>query len=850
MDEKVAEVSEDDAAVVEDAKLEMEIKKLREEFNGQRAKMRELYLQKEGECRKHTEKIEALTKELDEAKSQLIVAEYRKENEMQNQELRAQEELASLRQLVQETLDESSSLKDDHKRLYEEYERIRQENFNLKEMLSNQVRKFLFFLELSGTLTVTSFRIVSQQESPSLAPQVKKIARKLGADSRDDTLEDSMRKVIKYAQEDAEVLRSLVVPLEEEIKALKEKLRATDEELQSLRGGSQVDTSSGSLPKDVQPKGDVKTLTDNPCEMCKNYEMQLHRKTFNEKRAKTEQIQKQVERLKEDFAREGALRRELEAQWQEKREQHKNEVASLTEHMKKTEDSFAHLQRHYNEIKDEINQELLKLTHERESVHRHLESLQRDNDILAGKYLATSEEIQNQEINLPDTVEELQEMLLQVHQSLIEARVGCEFEQTKSISLRDESQLLRDQLETFYKERQAYELVANIRSLELQLKGSTAKERHLTTGKVTELQQNLANGEAVQQDFVRLSQTLQVQLERFRVEDQRVRWQDDEDVDQCTNCKGSFTVERLKEDFAREGALRRELEAQWQEKREQHKNEVASLTEHMKKTEDSFAHLQRHYNEIKDEINQELLKLTHERESSHRHLESLQRDNDILAGKYLATSEEIQNQEINLPDTVEELQEMLLQVHQSLIEARVGCEFEQTKSISLRDESQLLRDQLETFYKERQAYEREVVANIRSLELQLKGSTAKERHLTTGKVTELQQNLANGEAVQQDFVRLSQTLQVQLERFRVEDQRVRWQDDEDVDQCTNCKGSFTVTKRKQHCRHCGAIFCDKCLSKSVPSGPHRRPARVCDVCHTLLVQNTAPYFSKALPQTP
>lgn len=37
------------------------------------------------------------------------------------------------------------------------------------------------------------------------------------------------------AQEDAEVLRSLVVPLEEEIKALKDKLRATDEQLQKCR---------------------------------------------------------------------------------------------------------------------------------------------------------------------------------------------------------------------------------------------------------------------------------------------------------------------------------------------------------------------------------------------------------------------------------------------------------------------------------------------------------------------------------------------------------------------------------------------------------------------------------------
>jgi Rab GTPase-binding effector protein 1 len=34
----------------------------------------------------------------------------------------------------------------------------------------------------------------------------------------------------------------------------------------------------------------------------------------------------------------------------------------------------------------------------------------------------------------------------------------------------------------------------------------------------------------------------------------------------------------------------------------------------------------------------------------------------------------------------------------------------------------------------------------------------------------------------------------------------------------------------------------------VPSGPQRRPTRVCDVCHTLLVQNSAPYFSTEPPQ--
>ena len=38
------------------------------------------------------------------------------------------------------------------------------------------------------------------------------------------------------AQEDAEVLRSLVIPLEEEIQVLKEKLRSTDQRLRKYEG--------------------------------------------------------------------------------------------------------------------------------------------------------------------------------------------------------------------------------------------------------------------------------------------------------------------------------------------------------------------------------------------------------------------------------------------------------------------------------------------------------------------------------------------------------------------------------------------------------------------------------------
>lgn len=88
-------------------------------------------------------------------------------------------------------------------------------------------------------------------------------------------------------------------------------------------------------------------------------------------------------------------------------------------------------------------------------------------------------------------------------------------------------------------------------------------------------------------------------------------------------------------------------------------------------------------------------------------------------------------------------------------------------------------------------------------------------------MTVLQQDLGNSEAVQKDFVRLSQSLQVriesvlpstmetkhfhiffppysqmELEKIRAADTAVRWQDDDDVDNCPSCKSVFSVTRRK------------------------------------------------------
>lgn len=41
---------------------------------------------------------------------------------------------------------------------------------------------------------------------------------------------------------------------------------------------------------------------------------------------------------------------------------------------------------------------------------------------------------------------------------------------------------------------------------------------------------------------------------------------------------------------------------------------------------------------------------------------------------------------------------------------------------------------------------------------------------------------------------------------------------------------------QHHCRHCGHIFCNTCSSNELALPSYPRPVRVCDSCHTLLLQ--------------
>ena len=63
-----------------------------------------------------------------------------------------------------------------------------------------------------------------------------------------------------------------------------------------------------------------------------------------------------------------------------------------------------------------------------------------------------------------------------------------------------------------------------------------------------------------------------------------------------------------------------------------------------------------------------------------------------------------------------------------------------------------------------------------------------------------------------------------------------WVPDELVASCTSCDQTFTLLRRRHHCRSCGQIFCNQCSSHSVPLQQfgYNKPVRVCDRCFLTL----------------
>ncbi|XP_044795332.1 rab GTPase-binding effector protein 1 isoform X2 [Bubalus bubalis] len=250
-------------------------------------------------------------------------------------------------------------------------------------------------------------------------------------------------------------------------------------------------------------------------------------------------------------------------------------ISALVLRAQASEILLEELQQGFSQAKRDVQEQMAVLMQSREQVSEELVRLQKDNDSLQGKHSLHVSLQQAEDFILPDTMEALRELVLKYRENIVNVRTAADHMEEK---LKAEILFLKEQIqaeqclkenleETLQLEiENCKEEIASISSLKAELerikveKGqleSTLREKSQqleslqemkmtleeqlkkeTAAKVTveqlmfeeknkaqRLQTELDVSEQVQRDFVKLSQTLQVQLERIRQADslERIR---------------------------------------------------------------------------------------------------------------------------------------------------------------------------------------------------------------------------------------------------------------------------------------------------------------------------------------
>ncbi|XP_013886763.1 rab GTPase-binding effector protein 1 [Austrofundulus limnaeus] len=308
------------------------------------------------------------------------------------------------------------------------------------------------------------------------------------------------------------------------------------------------------------------------CDMCSNYEKQLQaiQGQEAETRDQVKKLQAMLRQANDQLERTMTEKQSLEESVKAGNEETAAKVAALMQRVQESETLLSTLQQAFSEAKRNTQEQMVVLVKSRERVADELSRLQRDNESLQGKHRLHLELQQQEDFHMPHAVQELQGLVLQLRDDTVALRTSADHmeeklkaeilflkeqiqaEQCLKENLEDTLQLeiegckeeidileasfssLKMELERIKAEKEqlqssladmteALESIQNLKtSLEQQLKEVTNAKSALESqvldekDKAQRLQTELDVSEHVQKDFVKLSQTLQVQLERIR----------------------------------------------------------------------------------------------------------------------------------------------------------------------------------------------------------------------------------------------------------------------------------------------------------------------------------------------
>lgn len=162
----------------------------------------------------------------------------------------------------------------------------------------------------------------------------------------------------------------------------------------------------------------------------------------------------------------------------------------------------------------------------------------------------------------------------------------------------------------------------------------------------------------------------------------------------------------------------------------------------------------------------------------------------------------------------------------------------------LRDQCSGLEKELKSEKEQRQTLQRELqhekdTSCLLQTELQQVEGLKKELRELQDEKAELRKVCEEQEqALQEMGLHLSQS-KLKMEDIKEVNKALKghtWLKDDEATHCKQCEKDFSISRRKHHCRNCGHIFCNTCSSNELALPSYPKPVRVCDSCHTLLLQ--------------
>ncbi|XP_037736704.1 rab GTPase-binding effector protein 1 isoform X1 [Chelonia mydas] len=829
---------------------------LEQEFNQKRAKFKELYLAKEEDLKRQNAVLQAAQDDLGHLRTQLLEAQAEMEN------------IKAIATVSENTKQEAI---DEVKRQWQE------EVASLQAIMKETVRDY----ELQFHHRLEQERAQWGQYRENVEREIAELRRRLSEGQEEENLENEMKK----AQEDAEKLRSVVMPMEKEIAVLKEKLTEAEEKIKELEASKKSNILK--FPKDPEYSGATRKVKELnhylEAEKSCRTDLEMYVAVLNTQKSvlqeDAEKLRKELHEVCHLLDQERQQHNQLKHTWQKANDQFLESQRLLMRDMQRMEIVLTSEQlRQVEELKkkdqeDDEQQRLSKgkkqkqqdpddetkvvcsLTHEESltqflneevhlnSTHGSVHSLDTDLLLSSGESfnksdsdlfkdglrraqstdsLGTSGSLQSKTLGYNHKAKSAGNLDESDFGPLVGADSVSENFDTASLgSLQMPSgfMLTKDQEKAIKAMTPEQEETASLLSSVTQVVES-AYVSPSGYRLVSETEWNLLQKE-VQNAGNKLGRRCDM-CSNYEKQLQGIQIQEAETRDQVK--KLQVMLRQANDQLEKTMKDKQELEDYMKQSTEDSATQISSLIIRSQESETLLSELQQAFSQAKRSVQEQMeAVLMQSREQVSEELVRLQKDNESLQGKHSLHVSLQQAEDFSLPESMEELRELVLKYREDILSVRTAadhleeklkaeilflkeqiqaeqclkenleetlqleienCKEEIASISSLKAELERIKvekEQLECTLQEKQQQLESLQEMKNTLEEQLKKETTAKTNLEQlmfeekNKAQRLQTELDVSEQVQRDFVKLSQTLQVQLERIRQADslERIR-----------------------------------------------------------------------------